>query len=82
MPSTKPSEQKKQIQTTQPDPREIANWLQEQGCKKIISKFWEGNTIAEYSNGKIEVYIIENFKDYPIFTSLQDKRHKVERLER
>lgn len=60
---------------------EVANWLQKQECKKIVSKFWEGNTIAEYSNGEIEVYLVEDFEYYSTCTSLQDKRHTVDGLE-
>lgn len=62
--------------------REVANWLQKQGCNKIIAKFWEGNSITEYSNGAIEVYVVNDFENYSMCTNLQDKRNNIGILEK
>ena len=62
--------------------QETANWLKERGCKKVIAEFWAGNALAEYSNGEIEVFIINDYGNNSIYYYLQNKNHTKAPLEK
>lgn len=60
----------------------VAQWLQENGCKKVVAEFWEGNALTEYSNGSIEAFVINDFEYPSIYELLQTKDHKNAPLEK
>ena len=75
------TEEKRLVQDLKENPRSYENlhntarWLQDNECKTVVTEFWLGNAIAEYSNGEIEVFVINDF-DYPsIYEYLQEKDH-------
>lgn len=54
----------------------VTQFLQDRGCKKVIAEFWSGNAITEYSNGEIEVFVINDYGSSSIYDFLQIKDHK------
>ena len=54
----------------------IANLLVDNGYTSCLGKFWSGgNVITELTNGKVEAWIIDNFKSRNIFPWLQTRQH-------
>ena len=54
----------------------IANLLVDNGYTSCLGKFWSGgNVITELTNGKVEAWIIDNFKSRNIFPWLQTRHH-------
>lgn len=54
----------------------IANLLVDNGYTSCLGKFWSGgNVITELTNGKVEAWIIDNFKSRNIFPWLQARQH-------
>lgn len=53
----------------------ICQWLMEEGYKQGYATFWNGNVLTEWSNGEIEMWVVDDFKELNIRQWLQSTSH-------
>ena len=53
----------------------VISYLDEQGYTKGIATFWNSNITTELTDGRIEMWTVEDFDDMQIQTWLQEKSH-------
>lgn len=54
----------------------ICNWLTKQGYTQGYATFWDGNVLTEWSNGQIEMWVVQDFNDMEINQWLQKTSHQ------
>lgn len=53
----------------------IAEWLEAQNYQNGVSDFWNSSVVTVWTNGKIEMWTVNNFDDMEIQESLQSTEH-------
>lgn len=53
----------------------VISWIEDQGYTKGVSSFWYGNFTTEISDGKIEMWVVDDFEHMNIYTFLQETSH-------
>ena len=54
---------------------EVADWLVDNGYTHGFATFWNGNLLTEASDGRLEVYVFDQWEDAGLFKWLQKKSH-------
>ena len=64
-----------EVRTGDANYEEVADWLVENGYTQGFATFWNGNLLTEASDGRLEVYVFDQWEDAGLFKWLQKKSH-------
>ena len=57
------------------DLNRAVSYLIDNEIESIYAEFWDGNVITELTNGRINAYVVEDYKTLRIYNLLQEKSH-------
>lgn len=64
-----------EVRTGDANYEEVADWLVENGYTQGFATFWNGNVLTEASDGRLELYVFDNWKEAGLKKWLQRKSH-------